>query len=293
MSSTQRPDTLVRDPKTPASPISLATHRRSIHLGQTPCHCAQLLSRSSSWGLTPSRAIDYDRRMTNLFQAAGMEKEAPRPLADRLRPRKLAEVVGQDHLVGARRDADARAQERPLAEHDPVGAAGHRQDHGGAAAGGRDQARLRAALGDLLGRAGPAQGLRPRQEPARDRQGHAALHRRDPPLQPRPAGQLPAAHGGRHHHAGRRHHGEPLLRAQRRAPVARAGAGVPPARRGGAGGAAGARGAGGGAAAAARCGGARDAQGHGRRRRPHGAQHGGGGLRRRGAGARSPRTAPG
>jgi putative ATPase len=38
--------------------------------------------------------------MTNLFEAAGMEEEAPRPLADRLRPRKLAEVVGQDHLVG-------------------------------------------------------------------------------------------------------------------------------------------------------------------------------------------------
>jgi putative ATPase len=38
--------------------------------------------------------------MTNLFQAAGLEKEAPRPLADRLRPRRLAEVVGQDHLVG-------------------------------------------------------------------------------------------------------------------------------------------------------------------------------------------------
>ena len=163
-----------------------------------------------------------------------MEKEAPRPLADRLRPRKLAEVVGQDHLVGAGGHADAHAQERAPAEHDPVGSAGHRQDHGGAAAGGRDQARLRAALGDLLGRAGPAQGLRPRQEPARDRQGHAALHRRDPPLQPRAAGQLPAAHGGRHHHAGRCHHREPLLRAQRRAAVARAGAGVPPARRGGA-----------------------------------------------------------
>lgn len=38
--------------------------------------------------------------MTNLFQAAGMEDEAPRPLADRLRPQKLSEVVGQDHLVG-------------------------------------------------------------------------------------------------------------------------------------------------------------------------------------------------
>ncbi len=38
--------------------------------------------------------------MTNLFQAAGLEKEAPRPLADRLRPKRLGEVVGQAHLVG-------------------------------------------------------------------------------------------------------------------------------------------------------------------------------------------------
>src|SRR5262249_238132 len=38
--------------------------------------------------------------MTNLFQAAGLDCEAPRPLADRLRPKRLAEVVGQDHLVG-------------------------------------------------------------------------------------------------------------------------------------------------------------------------------------------------
>jgi putative ATPase len=38
--------------------------------------------------------------MSTLFEAAGMDDGAPRPLADRLRPRKLAEVVGQDHLVG-------------------------------------------------------------------------------------------------------------------------------------------------------------------------------------------------
>jgi putative ATPase len=37
--------------------------------------------------------------MTDLFGAAGLEKDAPRPLADRLRPAKLAEVVGQDHLL--------------------------------------------------------------------------------------------------------------------------------------------------------------------------------------------------
>ncbi|MFT4279136.1 MAG: replication-associated recombination protein A [Rhodopseudomonas sp.] len=36
----------------------------------------------------------------NLFAAAGLEREAPRPLPDRLRPRTLAEVVGQDHIVG-------------------------------------------------------------------------------------------------------------------------------------------------------------------------------------------------
>jgi putative ATPase len=41
-----------------------------------------------------------DRAMTNLFQAAGLDREAPRPLADRLRPNALAHVVGQDHLVG-------------------------------------------------------------------------------------------------------------------------------------------------------------------------------------------------
>ena len=38
--------------------------------------------------------------MSDLFAAAGMEKQAPRPLADRARPKTLAEVVGQDHLVG-------------------------------------------------------------------------------------------------------------------------------------------------------------------------------------------------
>src|SRR5258706_9775604 len=37
--------------------------------------------------------------MTDLFGAAGLEKDAPRPLADRLRPKTLAEVVGQDHLL--------------------------------------------------------------------------------------------------------------------------------------------------------------------------------------------------
>jgi putative ATPase len=50
--------------------------------------------------------------MADLFEAAGLTPQAPSPLADRLRPQKLDEVVGQDHLLGPegpiRRMADAR-----------------------------------------------------------------------------------------------------------------------------------------------------------------------------------------
>ena len=38
--------------------------------------------------------------MSDLFQAAGLQKGAPRPLADRLRPQKLSEVVGQAQILG-------------------------------------------------------------------------------------------------------------------------------------------------------------------------------------------------
>ena len=40
------------------------------------------------------------REAANLFAAAGMEQDAPHPLPDRLRPRALAEVVGQDLILG-------------------------------------------------------------------------------------------------------------------------------------------------------------------------------------------------
>ncbi|MDP3747593.1 MAG: replication-associated recombination protein A [Phenylobacterium sp.] len=50
--------------------------------------------------------------MADLFEAAGMTPHAPSPLADRLRPQRLDEVVGQDHLLGAegpiRRMAEAK-----------------------------------------------------------------------------------------------------------------------------------------------------------------------------------------
>ncbi len=38
--------------------------------------------------------------MSDLFSAAGLSHDAPHPLADRLRPQTLADVAGQDHLLG-------------------------------------------------------------------------------------------------------------------------------------------------------------------------------------------------
>jgi putative ATPase len=50
--------------------------------------------------------------MADLFEAAGLTPHAPGPLADRLRPQSLGEVVGQDHLLGPegpiRRMAEAK-----------------------------------------------------------------------------------------------------------------------------------------------------------------------------------------
>lgn len=38
--------------------------------------------------------------MSDLFSSAGLDEDAPRPLAERLRPKRVEEVVGQDHLLG-------------------------------------------------------------------------------------------------------------------------------------------------------------------------------------------------
>src|ERR1700680_2351811 len=53
-------------------------------------------SHSPHVGTSPIRMV----ARANLFSAAGLEQDAPRPLADKLRPTNLADVVGQDNLLG-------------------------------------------------------------------------------------------------------------------------------------------------------------------------------------------------
>ena len=53
--------------------------------------------------------------MADLFEAAGLTPHAPSPLADRLRPQTLGEVVGQDHLLGGDGPIGRMAQAHRLA----------------------------------------------------------------------------------------------------------------------------------------------------------------------------------
>lgn len=39
--------------------------------------------------------------MSNLFESAGLEGKSSKPLADKLRPKALSDIYGQDHLVGS------------------------------------------------------------------------------------------------------------------------------------------------------------------------------------------------
>ncbi len=74
-------------------------HRQGADAGSgaSPSSAAAGRFRSCSADERP-RAKAQGRQ--TLFAAAGLDQDAPRPLADKLRPQKLSEVVGQDHLLG-------------------------------------------------------------------------------------------------------------------------------------------------------------------------------------------------
>ena len=169
--------------------------------------------------------------MTDLFEAGGLAEDAPRPLADRLRPKTLGDVVGQEHLIGPDGPIGRMiAANRP---HSIIlwGPPGTGKTTIARLLSTAFQSAFRAIVGGVFRRCRSEEDVRSRAPAPPHGAGHAALHRRDPSLQPQPAGLVPAGDGRRHHRPRRRDDGEPVFRAERRVALARAGSGAAASRR--------------------------------------------------------------
>ena len=163
----------------------------------------------------------------SLFTAAGLEKDAPRPLADKLRPQKLDDVVGQDHLLGLDGALTRMLATRSL---------GSMVFWGPPGTGKTTVARLLAQATDLHFEqisaifTGVADLKKVFEEARRRREmGQGTLLFVDEIHRFNRAQQelVPSGDGRRNNHFGRRYHRKPILRAQRAAAVAGASARLP------------------------------------------------------------------
>ena len=114
-------------------------------------------------------------------------------------------------------------EKRPAAFADPLGPAGHRQDHARAAHRAPRRRGVHAALGGHGRRQGHPRSRRARAHRARRaRAPQRAVPRRSAPLQQGAAGHVPAVRRRRHADLHRRDHRESLVRSHQRVVVARA-----------------------------------------------------------------------
>ncbi len=161
--------------------------------------------------------------MSDLFQAAGLEPAAPSPLADRLRPQRLEDVVGQDHLLGPEGPIRRMVENGRLSSMilwGPPGTGKTTIARLLAKAGGYEFQQLSAVFSGVAD-------LKKAFETARTRrlagQSTLSVRGRDPPLQPRAAGRLSAVRRVGDGDPRRGHHREPVVRTERGVAVALSG----------------------------------------------------------------------
>ena len=129
-----------------------------------------------------------------------LDQEAP--LASRLRPTTLDEVVGQQHIIGKNTLLYRAIKADKLTSvifYGPPGTG-------------------KTTLAKVIANRQKRYGSSCKRSPAKPgyvRQKNNPLHRRDPPLQQRPAGLSPPIRRRRNHHPHRCHNRESILRSQR------------------------------------------------------------------------------
>ena len=138
------------------------------------------------------------------------------PLASRLRPTTLDEVVGQQHIIGKNTLLYRAIKADKLTSVIFYGPSRNRQDHPGKSNRQHYQCRIHPDQRHCSRQ--KRYGSSCKRSPAKPgyvRQKNNPLHRRDPPLQQRPAGLSPPIRRRRNHHPHRCHNRESILRSQR------------------------------------------------------------------------------
>ncbi len=142
---------------------------------------------------------------------AAKDVNRERPLAERMRPDRLEDFVGQEHILGPGKPLRAQIERDQLSSMILWGPPG---------VGKTTLARLIARLtkSDFVPFSAVLSGIKEikavmaeAERNRRLRPAHRAVHRRNSPLQQSAAGRVPALCRARRHHPDRRHHGEPVV----------------------------------------------------------------------------------